>query len=506
MDVYAVTALFFGGIAVCVPQGLIRAGRIQRDNYYPVFSDPRDIAEYLALFLSGTVFAVAEYCFCGLGISAFAATAAVLLIYYSVKTARMRKKFVFTARAVRMYFLYAAMQFALAVTVFALRSTPAAIAFTALVVALNKSVMSLAAAVILPFEKANNRRYLKFYAEKYINLNCIRIAVTGSYGKTGVKNMLKTALEGHYTVAMSEGNYNTPFGIVKSLETYGNEQVFIAEFGARRKGDIDELTTLLKPDYAVITGVARQHIKTFKSVENVAAEKARLGAALEDKSRLVLNGGNEYTRQMREKYFPEATLAGEYGEVRAEKITETPDGLRFLLSCNGEKRAVSFPLHGSFNAANAAMAAAVALKLGVPLKDIAARLKNVKPVEHRFEVKKEGGVTIIDDGYNSNIDGAKESVKSLKVFPGRKIVVAQGITELGKEQKNVNAEFARALSEVATVVILTGENAACLYKTLKSCGFGGRIIRVDRFKAVENALAGLVEPGDVIWFQNDIPE
>ena len=162
-------------------------------------------------------------------------------------------------------------------------------------------------------------------------------------------------------------------------------------------------------------------------------------------------------------------------------------------------------MHGKYNAYNPPMAAATALKLGVPLKDIAARLKLIRPVPHRFEVKREGEITVIDDGYNSNIEGALSSAESLKAFSGRKIVVAQGITELGKAKKRINARFADALAEAADMVVLVGENAGIIKKELGKRAFNGKIIRLRHFSEVEKTLAALLESGDVVWFQNDIP-
>lgn len=504
MTEYVFIALFFTTLAVAVPKSLVKAGKIQAANYYPALLSRSELGEYFVLFALGVIFAVAENYCKGAGVIAFEAAVTLLMIYYSVGAKRMRVKFRFTARATRFYLLYFAFQTAVGAAVFAFESTAAAIAYCAFALAFSGLVTDAAALAALPFEKANNARYLKKYSEKFARLNCIRVAVTGSYGKTGVKNMLKTVLEGHYTVLVTAGNMNTPFGIVKSLESYRGEQVFVAEFGARRKGDIDELVRLLKPDYGIITGVCEQHLETFGSIERVAAEKARLGEALEDPARLVLNGANEYTMKMA-KRFPSALTAGAEGDVRAEKVTETEKGLRFFLTFKGEKRFVEFPLHGKYNAYNAAMAAATALKLGVPLKDIAARLKLIRPVPHRFEVKREGEITVIDDGYNSNIEGALSSAESLKAFSGRKIVVAQGITELGKAKKRINARFADALAEAADMVVLVGENAGIIKKELGKRAFNGKIIRLRHFSEVEKTLAALLESGDVVWFQNDIP-
>lgn len=504
MKEYVFIALFLISFAVAVPKSLVKARKIQASNYYPAFIGWSEVAEYFLLFALGSLCAATENFFTGAGVSAYSAALLVLLIYYSVKAERMRVKFRFTARGTRFYAIYLAFQIAANAAVFAFDDVYAAILYCAFALAVSSVLAEAAAAVALPFEKANNARYLKIYSEKFKSLNCIRVAVTGSYGKTGVKNMLKTVLEGHYTVLATEGNYNTPFGIVKSLEKYRGEQVFVAEFGARRKGDIDELVRLIKPDYGIITGVCEQHLETFGSIARVAAEKARLGEALKDGGRLVLNGANAYTLEM-SKRFPLATTAGAEGDVRAEKVTESEKGLRFFLCYKGERRLVEFPLHGRYNAYNAAMAAATALQLGVPLKDVAARLKLIRPVPHRFEVKREGDVTVIDDGYNSNIDGALQSAESLKVFSGRKIVVAQGITELGGAKKRINERFAHALAEVADIVILVGENAKIIKKTLEKSAFGGRTVRLRRFSEVEPTLAATLKGGDVVWFQNDIP-
>lgn len=504
MQEYVLISLFFITLAVTVPKSIIVAGKVQRANYYPCRTSGAEWAEYAATLVTGLAAALAEYAARGAGIAILALAAAAGTIFYSVKAYKMRVKFRFTYRATRLYVLYQAMTTAASGAVFAFSATPAALMYAALVAAVSPMIMRFAAAVLLPFEKKNNARYLKKYAEKYREMKFIRIAVTGSFGKTAVKNMLYAALKSHYTVMMSEGNFNTPFGIVKSLEKYAGEQIFIAEFGARRKGDIEELNRLLPPDRAVITGVNEQHLETFGSVSAVAGEKEKLAAAVKEPSHIVFNGGNAYTAEMAKRY-PGSVTAGEKGDVTAERITETEEGLRFYLRYGGERRLVTFPLHGKHNAYNAAMAAAVALGLGVPLKDIAGSLKRLTPVPHRFEVKKAGDITIIDDGYNSNIEGAESGAESLRAFPGRKVVSAAGIAEAGAKKRELNMRLGSALAGVADVVILSGENAKHIEKGLKQRGFSGEIIKTRGIAQTAKALPGILRPGDVVWFQNDIP-
>ena len=121
------------------------------------------------------------------------------------------------------------------------------------------------------FENARNKRFVKRAGRVLADTKIIRVGIVGSYGKTSVKNILKTLLLEKYTVVETPASYNTPMGIAKTVFSpeFADKQVLIAEMGARKAGDIAELCELVAPDYAIFTGVCEQHIETFGSLEKV---------------------------------------------------------------------------------------------------------------------------------------------------------------------------------------------------------------------------------------------
>ena len=433
---------------------------------------------------------------------------------YAVKYSVSRAKFVFTGRGKRLLIVWAALQFTALVAIAIPGSTFKAL-FLSEFFAFSPLWLMLAAALTGPIERRRNAKYLKKEAAFYRNIPAIKIAVTGSFGKTTVKETLKYLLTGEYTVLATDGNKNTPFGVLECVKKYNGEQVIITEFGARRSGDIEELISLFPPDYAIITGVTAQHIESFKTLENIVAEKFKLAKAVEPK-RLILNVDNAAALKESAKY-PGSVTVGERGDFTVSHFRENAEGICFLMTFDdadkditaGVKRRkrliIKAPVHGRHNASNLAVAVAAAIKLGVSAQTIAEKLTSFKGVEHRFEVKRSGDVTIIDDGYNSNIDGVRHGVEALKRFSGRKVIAAQGISESGREKAEINTEVGKIVSDVADVVLVTGINSRYIIKGLKSVGFGGDIRRFGSFKALEKALPEILRSGDTVWFQNDVP-
>ena len=128
------------------------------------------------------------------------------------------------------------------------------------------------------FENARNDKFVLRAKKTLDNSDIIRVGIVGSFGKTSVKNILRAILSEKFQVVQTPESYNTPIGIAKTVfsEEFAQKQVLIAEMGARKTGDIAELCELIRPDFAVFTGVCEQHISSFKSLENVFAEKSEI--------------------------------------------------------------------------------------------------------------------------------------------------------------------------------------------------------------------------------------
>ncbi len=435
-----------------------------------------------------------------------------LLCYGSERT-----RFKFTRRGTRLFIALVAVYSGTATGIFlGGESELLGMCAGTVLISLCEPITRLTSFLLYPLEKLNNDRYVKRAKAELSAVPIIKIGITGSYGKTSCKNILAEMLKSRYVVIKTEGNYNTPMGIVKTVKdnvnVLGNAKnavkpvVFIAEMGARHRGDITELADIVRPDYAIITGVGEQHTETFGSIEAVAKEKSELARYVRERGgTAVYNGDNDYTRKMVLRYGGITAGSGD-SDYRIIGLKTGVFGLKFAIEdVYGEKTELSTELIGRHNALNIAMCYAMATKLGVPNEDIVTAVRDLRPVPHRLELKRIGNITVIDDGYNANYEGVLSAFDTLTCFEGRKVVYAQGIVELGRQAKRVNTDVGRALSRVADVVILSGVNADYIAVGLSEGGYRGEIKRFKSMKEVTDALPDILKSGDVVLFQNDIP-
>lgn len=359
-----------------------------------------------------------------------------------------------------------------------------------------------------PFEKLNNLRYIKQSTKKLaLNPNLIKIGITGSYGKTSVKNILVAMLSKDYNVLATQGNYNTPLGIAKTvadLDSYVN--VFIAEMGARHVGDIARLVKIVKPKYGIVTGIAPQHLETFKSLENIYKEKITLLESLPKEGAGVINAtGLELCEILSQARIER--VGNPDALVYAQNIKSTEEGTEFSLSIGGKSYSAKTALLGEHNVQNIVTAATLAHILGVSPENILYAICSLQPVAHRLQVIK-GAVKVIDDSYNSNPIGAKAALKVLAQFSGRKIIITPGMIELGALEAEENKTFGHEIAEVADIVILIGrDRVRPIFDGLLENGFDfERIKRFDTLFEAEKSFPQILREGDVVLFENDLPD
>ena len=354
------------------------------------------------------------------------------------------------------------------------------------------------------FENAKNRKYIAQAKDKIAQTSAIKIGVTGSFGKTSVKNILARMLEEKYTVFATPASYNTPIGIAKCVnERKEPFDVFIAEMGARRRGDIGELCQTVCPDHAILTGVCGQHLETFGTVENVLEEKAQIIAGTQEGGVIVV-GDDEYT----------ATLPVDVNHtvlrVGAEEIKDLSvgtDGSAFTLVCGEEEIGLRTKLLGSFAAKNVALAASMALSLGVSKEEVQRACEKLDYIPHRLEKRESGGVTVLDDSYNANVRGAKEAIATLRLFDGRKLVVTPGIVELGVAEEEENEKFGAELVGLDKILLVGDTQAGAVKKGYLAAG--GEESRIGVYLTLDKAkeeLEETLETGDTVLFLNDLPD
>ncbi|MCK5111287.1 MAG: UDP-N-acetylmuramoyl-tripeptide--D-alanyl-D-alanine ligase [Arcobacteraceae bacterium] len=316
------------------------------------------------------------------------------------------------------------------------------------------------------------------------------VAITASYGKTSIKNYLYQVLNKKFNVYMTPRSVNTIGGIVKDINNdlpMGTE-IYIAEAGARQKGDIEEISLFLEPQYAIIGSVGEQHIEYFKTLDNI------IHAKMEILKSPKLKHGFVHDSVPILKYDTITKFPSGLNIVRSDL-----DGIWFDVEIDGNTEHFHSPVLGSFNAINLTAVILTAHKLGMSIDEIKLALHNLKPVEHRLHLSKAGGKIIIDDSFNGNLEGMLEAVKICATHEGRKVIVTPGLVESTME---ANVQLAHAIDKVFDYVIITGSlNAKLLEKTITKTT---TLILSDK-RQLEEALIQHTNMGDLVLFANDAP-
>lgn len=337
------------------------------------------------------------------------------------------------------------------------------------------------------------------------------VAITGSYGKTSTKDILYTLLVKNFKVVKTPKSYNTPLGIAQTIldNLKGNTKIFIVEIGAYKRGEIAALAKFLKPDIAIITVVAPQHLQRFGSLENIAHTKFELVENLQPKKIAILNGEDEWLTKLATNLRLKKIFYGR-GDylIRATNIKQTIFGILFMLHTEKGSIKITIPLIGEHHVINFLAAAAATLQLGLNLKIIKDRAKLILPTPHRLEITKQGQITIIDNTYNSNPESAKASFKILNDYPGnRKIIITPGLVELGERQEEENIKFIYQASRIADEIFIVGQNARHLLQGLSDIHYPQNHIHM-----VKNAQEGLsliakrIKQETVVLLENDLPD
>ncbi len=341
-------------------------------------------------------------------------------------------------------------------------------------------------------EKFLFRVYKKEAKKKLDSMDNLEIvAITGSYGKTSIKNFVAQILANKFDVYATPRSVNTIGGIVADVNQKlpQNTQVYVCEAGARERGDIYEITTFLEPQTVVVGRVGEAHIEYFKSLENIIATKLEIMASPRLKRAFI------HTSVTDEPHEKVTFFGNEISNVEA-----TLEGTSFDMSIDGATLHLNTQVLGAFQTMNIAVAVHIAKSFGMSDEEITKAVAKLQPVEHRLQLIKAGGKLILDDGYNGNIDGMLEAIRLCSLHKnGSKMIVTPGLVESTKE---LNLQLIEAINEVFDKVIVTGALNAELFKEHL------RIKDVTYLKdksPLTDVLAQKTKSGDIILFANDAP-
>lgn len=289
------------------------------------------------------------------------------------------------------------------------------------------------------------------------------IAITGSVGKTSVKDMIHEVLKKKYNVLCTKENYNNNIGVPLTILGLKNHDVLIVEMGMNHMKELSYLSKIAKPTMAVITNVGTAHIGNLGSRENILKAKLEVLDGMNG-GKLFINNDNDMLQKI--QYGSLVTVGIENkSDYMATDIKEDAFSSRFKINNQDIK------LNVGSNAFiyNALFAYAVGESLDVPKNDIETSLENFKLSPHRLEKFETKKYTIIDDTYNASLDSVKNSLGLLSKVVGRKVFVFADILEIDNFAKEIHEDVAESIIEnKIDVTICVGKLSKYTYEKLKS--------------------------------------
>ena len=273
------------------------------------------------------------------------------------------------------------------------------------------------------------------------------VGVTGSNGKTTLKEMTAAILARRGAVLATRGNLNNHIGVPLTLSRLRDEPFAVIEMGANHPGEIDYLAGLVCPDVAVLNNAGRAHLEGFGSIEGVARAKAEIINGLQSGGVFVYNADDRFADLWAELAarherlsFGVAGTADVSSPAAAYEVLWHGDRFqaRFPVICEQGEIEVRLQLVGEHNRMNALAAIAASLAAGAGLNDAGA-LAGLEPVPGRLcPLTGRGGSRVIDDSYNANPDSVLAALRVLSAAPGRRTLVLGDLAELGAEVKQLH--------------------------------------------------------------------
>ncbi len=327
------------------------------------------------------------------------------------------------------------------------------------------------------------------------------VGITGSAGKTVTKDLTAAALRGTRRVHASPGSFNNEAGLpLTLLAADPDTEVVVAELGARFAGNITELCAIARPTVGVVTHVGLAHAEHLGGRAEIARVKGELLEALPADGIAVLNADDVHSEPLAARTAARVLWAGTAAgaDVRAvDVILDAELRPAFRLETPWGDTAVRLAVRGEHQVANATLAAAVALALGVPVEAVAGGLATASSAAWRMELlRTPDGVTVLNDAYNSSPTSAAAALRALAHLPvdGRRVAVLGEMRELGEHSASEHAALGALASELGIdILVAVGGSADALRSQ-----FRGESTTVADADAALGAVAERVRPGDAV--------
>jgi len=330
----------------------------------------------------------------------------------------------------------------------------------------------------------------------------VRIAVTGSVGKTTTKTFIHRVLSKRFKVVASIRSYNNDIGVPKTLlEIDESTEVLVQELGTNHPGEIEYLAGLLEPDCGVITNIGPAHIGFFGTEENIAGEKKHAVSVLPKTGCAFLNAEDKYFDFLRADLAAEVRSFGlRKGDLHPEKIIEIGIGdSTFVI----DGVTIRLPAAGVHSVVNGVCAALVGGYFGLSTEEIKDALENIPPQEGRGRIFEKAGALLIDETYNANPLSVSASIDYLGSVGtgGRRIFVLGDMLELGEGSDSYHRDMAGRIMKSGVDILYTYGSKASL--TAEACMEGG-LGEVHAFGSIDElseTLRKTLRAGDIVLFK-----
>jgi len=357
------------------------------------------------------------------------------------------------------------------------------------------------------FVKPAKKKTIKLSQSIFSKIKAKKIAVIGSYGKTTMKELLHTVLSEGLSVASTPGNMNVAISHARfAKKLSGTEDVVIVEFGEGEPGDVLQMSKTIRPDYAVITGLAPNHLDHYSDIASIAKDIFSVYDVVGQET-VTVTVTDEST--MLQEYIPKNSNRFSRKAVMGWKISSIEvsfSGIEFIMKKSKQTMHIKSGLLGAHQVAPIAYVAALAHELGLTIKQIETGCSKTKAFDHRMQPRNLHGAWIIDDTYNGNLEGLKAGLKLLEELPGsRKWYVTPGLVDQGNETFRVHNELGKYIAEVNPdkVVLIQNSVTQTIIESMNENNFSGELLIEENPLEFYTNIDQILANGDVVLMQND---
>lgn len=353
------------------------------------------------------------------------------------------------------------------------------------------------------------------------------VAITGSYGKTSTKEAIFSVLQNNFGnhVGKNWGNMNSTVGLpmaVLGLKNYhfglgilGDlfksfwnylfykmPNILVLELGIDKPGEMDKLLKIIKPNVAILTGVAETHLEELKDISGVRVEKMKLLESLPKDGLALINADDKNIGDIKFEIGANVLTFGEKGEIHYKNFQVTENGSQFDLVFEDTENVIISKLIAKHSINSLLVAFGVAKYFQISDEKIIQTLEKIKPEKGRMNlIKAKNGILIIDDSYNSSPASAIAALKALSdfKFSGRKVAILGNMNELGKDSDLLHQKVGKSLPKNIDLFVFVGPNADNFAKGVAEINIDSKkIIKIDNTKKLIEKIDDIIKAGDLV--------